>query len=187
MEAYEASERDFGENRPQEMVLKQGQLPEDIRWHQIGTLQRNKVKYIAPFVSMIHSVDSVKLLDTIQKEAQKNNRIIDILFEIHIAQEQSKEGWQMDSFREFCKQIELRDYPNVNFRGLMGMATYTDQIEQIRSEFYSLKECFESLKPTFENFDTLSMGMSGDYQLAIECGSNMVRIGTTIFGNRNYK
>ncbi len=186
MGAYECGQRIFGENKPQEMVEKYNSMPKDIQWHQIGTLQTNKVKYIAPFVAMIHSIDSQKLLATVQKEALKNNRTIDVLMQVHIAQEETKQGWDIDELSNFMQNIPLADYPNIRFRGLMGMATFTKNTSQISEEFNSLKQCFDSLKPLFDSFDTLSMGMSGDYKLAMECGSTMVRVGSSIFGARNY-
>lgn len=185
-EAYQVGQRIFGENRPQEMVEKYNILPKDIKWHMIGSLQTNKVKYIAPFVDMIHSIDSPKLLAMVQKEAVKNNRTIDVLFEIYIADEATKHGWDFDNLLEFVKSGELNNFPNVRFRGVMSMATYTDNQNQIKQEFSRLRNHFETLKQNIETFDTISMGMSGDYQLAMQCGSTMVRIGGMIFGARTY-
>lgn len=186
IEAYEAGERIFGESRPQEMVAKQSAMPQDIMWHQIGSLQTNKVKYIAPFVAMIHSVDSAKLLEVINKEAAKNDRTIDVLFEVFIAQESSKHGWDEAELEAFIASGALASLPNIRVRGLMGMATYTFDNEQVRTEFSRLRSIFDSLKERHfgAEFDTLSMGMSGDYQLAIDCGSTMVRVGSSIFGSR---
>ena len=186
MEAYDAGQRVFGENKPQEMVLKYNEMPKDIQWHQIGTLQTNKVKYIAPFVAMIHSIDSVKLLQFVQKEAVKNNRTIDVLFEVFIAKEETKHGWNIDELLEFIKNNNLDNYPNIRFRGVMGMASFTDDNTQVESEFRLLRSIFDSLKELVPTFDTVSMGMSGDYALAIECGSTAVRVGRSIFGARDY-
>ncbi len=186
IEAYEAGERIFGESRPQEMVAKQASMPKDILWHQIGSLQTNKVKYIAPFVSLIHSVDSAKLLEVINKEALKNNRIIDVLFEVHIAEESTKHGWAERELVEYLENEGLFGLDNIRVRGLMGMATYTSDNEQVKREFEHLRRLFDILKDDYfdSSFDTLSMGMSGDYNLAIECGSTMVRVGSSIFGSR---
>ena len=188
MEAYEAGQRAFGENRPQELVEKYKVLPKDIAWHQIGGLQTNKVKAIAPFVAMIHSVESVKLLETIQKEALKNSRQIDILFEVHIAQEEAKHGWDENDLIDYLQTGAYRSLSAVRFRGLMGVATNTSDDEQIRAEFERLHTLFEKLRLQFfdSTFDTLSMGMSGDYRLAIACGSTMIRVGSAIFGARHY-
>lgn len=192
-EAYDAEQRIFGENRPQEMVAKQAQLPGDIRWHMIGHLQTNKVKHIAPFVAMIQSADSERLLETINKEAVKNSRVIDVLLEIRIAEEQTKHGWDERELEEYLARGAYRELEGVRFRGVMGVATYTGDRRQIRSEFLHLKDIFDNLKARYfdrdadtrGDFDTLSMGMSGDYPIAIECGSTMVRIGSYIFGERN--
>lgn len=183
-EAYKVGQRLFGENRPQEIVEKYAKLPKNIKWHMIGSLQTNKVKHIAPFVEMIHSVDSQKLLDVIQKEAAKNNRSIDVLFEIFIAEEDSKHGWDFYDLMELVKTWKLSDYPNVCFRGVMGMSTFTDNQTQVKREFSLLQNYYNNLHKLIPTFDTISMGMSGDYKLAIECGSNMVRIGSSIFGER---
>ena len=184
IEAYEAGQRIFGENKVQEMVDKYEQLPKDIQWHLIGHLQTNKVKYIVPFVAMIHSVDSEKLLNEINKRASKLNRRIDCLLEIHIAREESKFGMSFEQAQEIFDQKIYQQFPFVNIRGFM------DDKEQVRSEFRSLKEFFDHIKNNYmkdkEDFNVLSMGMSGDYKIAIEEGSNMVRIGTAIFGPRNY-
>jgi pyridoxal phosphate enzyme (YggS family) len=187
-EAYDAGQRSFGENRVQELVEKQEQLPKDIEWHLVGHLQTNKVKYIAPFVSLIHSVDSLKLLEEINKQAEKNNRVIDCLLEIHIADEETKFGLDFDEAIELLRSEEYAALKNIRIVGVMGIATNTDNHKQILEEFYELKTFFKGLKETFfnkaETFKEISMGMSGDYKLAIEQGSTMVRIGSTIFGER---
>lgn len=185
MEAYEAGQRVFGENRPQELRAKYEVMPKDIKWHQIGQLQTNKVKYIAPFVVMIESVDSDKLLTVIDKEARKNERIIDVLFEVHVAEEESKSGWTTDELTDYIASGKWREYANVRVRGLMAIATFTDDIDVIKSEFRAMKSLFDKSRPAFgEHFDTLSMGMTSDYVTAIECGSTEVRIGSLIFGAR---
>lgn len=185
--AYEAGQRVFGESRPQEMCAKREQMPEDCRWHMIGHLQTNKVKYITPFVEMIHSVDSLRLLDSINREAMKCGRIVDILLEVHLAKEESKSGFSVDELQEVIATEDIKDLAYVRVRGLMTIASNTDNQDVIASEFKQLKKLFEELKPQFgKHFDTLSMGMTSDYPLAIECGSTMVRIGSLIFGERNY-
>ncbi|WP_312921636.1 YggS family pyridoxal phosphate-dependent enzyme [Empedobacter brevis] len=184
-EAYEAGIRDFGENKIQEMCDKYEVLPKDIRWHMIGHVQTNKVKYMAPFVHLIHGVDSLKLLKEIDKQAQKNNRVIDVLLQQFIADEETKFGLDDKEIRQIMQE-EIQNLPHVRVVGLMGMATFTDDENQIRNEFKTLKSNFEYLKNNFENISILSMGMSGDYQIAIEEGSTMVRIGSSIFGYRNY-
>lgn len=187
MEVYNAGQRIFGENRPQEMTEKYGQLPHDIRWHMIGHLQTNKVKYIAPFVELIHSVDTDKLLAVIDKEAAKNNRSIDVLFEVHVAQEETKSGWTVDELKEYVASGAWRAYGHIRVRGLMTVATQTDDTEQIRREFTCVRNLHDQLRATFgSRFDTLSMGMTHDYAIAIECGATMVRIGSRIFGARDY-
>ena len=188
LEAYRAGQRAFGENRPQELVEKYHALPKDIRWHQIGGLQSNKVKYIAPFVAMIHSVESAKLLDVIQKEAVKNDRTIDVLLEIRIAREASKHGWSEKDLIDYLQTDAYRNLNSVRFRGLMGVATHTEDQETIRAEFTRLHELFVRLGNEYfdRDFDTLSMGMTSDYPIAVSCGSTMVRIGSYIFGARNY-
>lgn len=189
LEAYAAGQRIFGENKAQEMTTKYEALPKDIEWHMIGHLQRNKVKYIAPYVSLIHSVDSLRLLKEINKEAQKNNRTIPCLLQVYIAKEESKFGLDETEVVELLDN-HLLELPNIKIVGLMGMATNTDNEATIKNEFISLNVFFNRLKQThFSNdqgFQVLSMGMSGDYSLAISCGSNMVRIGSAIFGSRNY-
>ncbi|QES91310.1 YggS family pyridoxal phosphate-dependent enzyme [Empedobacter brevis] len=184
-EAYEAGIRDFGENKIQEMCDKYEVLPKDIRWHMIGHVQTNKVKYMAPFVHLIHGVDSLKLLKEIDKQAQKNNRVIDVLLQQFIADEETKFGLDDKEIRQIMQE-EIQSLPHIRVVGLMGMATFTDDENQIRKEFKTLKSNFEYLKNNFENISILSMGMSGDYQIAIEEGSTMVRIGSSIFGYRNY-
>ena len=187
-EAYDAGQRIFGENLVQEMVDKQQQLPADIEWHLIGHLQSNKVKYIAPFVGMIHSVDSLKLLKEIDKQAKKNNRIIDCLLQIYIADEDSKFGLDYDEAIELLRSEEYLDMQHIRIRGLMGMATNNVSDKQVQTEFEELSVLFDGLKESFfkedDSFDELSMGMSGDYKLALEEGSTMVRIGSKIFGAR---
>ncbi|MCO5934957.1 YggS family pyridoxal phosphate-dependent enzyme [Mucilaginibacter sp. RB4R14] len=187
-QAYDAGQRLFGENTVQEMVEKQEQLPKDIEWHLIGHLQSNKVKYIAPFVSMIQSVDSIKLLKKINKHAEKNKRVIDCLLQIYIADEESKFGLGFDEVIELLRSEEFADLKNIRIRGMMGIATNTDSEKQIKDEYYELKTFFDGMKVSFfrkeESFDTLSMGMSSDYKVAIEQGSNLVRLGSTIFGGR---
>jgi pyridoxal phosphate enzyme (YggS family) len=190
LEAYRAGQLDFGENKVQDLTAKQERLPKDIRWHMIGHLQSNKVKYLASFVHMIHGVDSMKLVRVIDKEAVKNQRIIDCLFQVHIAQEEVKFGFSRDELFQMVQSESFREVRNIRFRGVMGMATYTENSAQIREEFRDLKRIFEELKGSFfsseTSFDQLSFGMSGDYQLALEEGSTMVRIGSLIFGPRNY-
>lgn len=186
-EAYDAGQRIFGESRPQEMCAKQPQLPADVEWHMIGHLQTNKVKYIAPFVSLIHSVDSERLVVEIDRQAKRFGRVIDVLFEVHLAEDESKSGWNEGELREWLTSGSLSEFGNVRVRGLMTIGTLTDDIELNRREFCALKSLFEELRPHFgAEFDTLSMGMTGDYREAIECGSTMVRIGSKIFGERNY-
>lgn len=188
-EMYDKGQRIFGENRVQEVVDKYETLPKDIQWHAIGHLQRNKVKYIAPFVSMIHSVDSARLLSEINKRAEENERVIDCLLQFHIAEEESKFGWQkVQEVLDFLNSSDFPKMKNIRIVGLMGMATFTDDTEQVRGEFKRLKGYFDELKNTFfsdnEAFKEISMGMSGDYQLAVEEGSTMVRIGSLLFGKR---
>ncbi len=184
-QAYSAGQRIFGESRVQELVAKQGELPNDIEWRMIGHLQCNKVKYIAPFISLIESVDSQRLIVEINRCALKVGRVIDILLEIHVAQEQSKDGWEWSELKEFIASDQIKEMKGIRLRGVMGMATYTDNQKRIRGDFNLLHEYFCELKPLFgESFDTLSMGMSDDYQAAIECGSTSVRIGSMIFGGR---
>ena len=184
MEAYNVGQRVFGENKVQDMTAKNESLPKDIRWHMIGHVQTNKVKYMAPYVDLIHGVDSFKLLKEINKQAAKNERIISCLLQIHIAEEATKFGLSPDECKEVVIQAEALE--NITIKGLMGMATFTDNVSQIEREFKSLKELFEDLKSDNKDFDILSMGMSGDYELAIKEGSTMIRVGSKIFGERNY-
>ena len=187
MQAYEAGQRIFGENKIQEMTDKWEEMPKDIQWHMIGHVQSNKVKFMAPFVSLIHGVDSLKLLQEINKQALKNNRVIDCLLQIYIAEEESKFGLDENELNELLSSSELKEMKNIRILGLMGMATFTEDQNQIKKEFTHLKSIFDSIqKIETENLqlNTISMGMSGDYQLAIECGSTMVRIGSSIFGGR---
>lgn len=190
IEAYNHGQRAFGENKVQEMVWKYEALPKDIEWHYIGHLQTNKVKYIAPFVHLIHGVDSFKLLKTIDSEAKKAERIIPCLLQFHIAEEETKFGLSMQEAEVILNSAETKLLKNVQVSGVMGMATFTDDENQVRKEFACLKTYFRKLKSDYfsdnELFNTISMGMSGDYLIAIEEGSTMVRIGSTIFGERNY-
>ena len=181
IEAYQIGQRIFGENKVQELVQKFEELPKDINWHMIGHLQTNKVKFIAPFVSLIHGVDSIKLLKEINKRAKQNNRVIDCLLQVHIATESTKFGFDIPKVNEAIDSAN--EYQNIRIVGLMGMATFTDNKQQVIQEFSSLKTVFDTVKN--EHITTLSMGMSGDYQLAIEQGSSMVRVGSAIFGHRN--
>jgi len=190
LEAYTAGQRLFGENKVQEMVSKYETLPRDIEWHLIGHLQSNKVKYIAPFVSLIHSVDSLKLLSVIDKEGMKINRVIPCLLQFHIATEETKFGLSLDEAVDLLDSAEYKAMKFVQLRGVMGMATFTNNTELIHSEFRNLKTSFELLKRKYFNgdpvFSEISMGMSDDYLIAVDEGSTMVRIGSTIFGVRNY-
>ncbi len=190
MEAYILGQRAFGENKVQELVGKASEMPDDIEWHMIGHLQSNKVKYIAPFVSLIHGVDSFKLLRVIDKEAAKNNRIIPCLLQVHIASEETKFGFSPEELKLALQTGEHYQYKNIDIRGLMGMATFTDNESVIRSEFRMLKQLFDELKDCYfkdvVTFREVSMGMSDDYQIAIEEGSTMVRVGSAIFGARHY-
>ena len=184
-EAYEAGQRIFGESRVQELLVKYEALPKDIEWQMIGHLQTNKVRQIVPFISLIQSVDSVRLAECINREAERIGRVVDILLEIHMAQEESKTGWQYNSLVEYLQSGAFAELRNIRVRGVMGMATNTDDEAVIRHDFERLAECKRELAEHFgEEFDTLSMGMSDDYELAIECGSTMVRIGSSIFGDR---
>ena len=185
---YDLGQRAFGENYVQELVDKEASLPKDIQWHFIGHLQSNKVKYIAPFVYMIHGVDSEKLLQEINKQGIKNNRIIDCLLQVHIALEETKFGFDGPALHEFLTSGRVANYSNVRIRGLMGMASFSEDQTLLTKEFTMLKSYFDNASKAFPNgqFDTLSMGMSSDYKLAISLGSNMVRIGSLLFGARNY-
>lgn len=188
MEAYEAGQRIFGENKIQEMADKWEQMPKDVQWHMIGHVQTNKVKYMAPFVSLVHGVDSLKLLKEINKQAVKNGRVIDCLLQLHIAEEETKFGMDEQELNDLLESEKFKQMENIKIVGLMGMATFTEDQQQIRKEFTQLKSIFDRLEsqPSTVNcqLSTLSMGMSGDYQIAIECGSTMVRIGSSIFGER---
>ena len=186
-EAYETGHRNFGENKVQELADKFDHLPKDIKWHMIGHLQRNKVKFIAPFIHLIHGVDSFKLLKEINKQALKNNRIINCLLQFHIAEENTKFGLHLDEALSFISNQEFLELKNISISGVMGMASFTEDKSKIEKEFSSLIAIFDKLKTQFNNKDSfkwISMGMSGDYKIAINQGSNMVRIGSTIFGNR---
>ena len=183
-QAYEAGQRIFGENKIQEMASKWEELPKDIAWHMIGHVQRNKVKYMAHFVDLIHGVDSIKLLKEIQKQAIKHDRTIRCLIQIRIAEEETKFGLPEEELEGLIQAVE--DLPNVQIVGLMGMATFTDNQDQITSEFNMLKVLFDKVRNSSSSINTLSIGMSGDYSIAIECGSNMIRVGSKIFGERNY-
>lgn len=185
-EAYDGGQRIFGENKIQEMVTKYDALPKDIEWHMIGHLQRNKVKYMAHFVNLIHGVDNFKTLLEINKQAKKHDRVINCLLQAHIAEESTKFGLSFDEITTILSSKEIQELKNINIVGLMGMATFTDDQNQLEKEFSSLNNLFHKLKEENNHLTTLSMGMSGDYTLAIKCGSNMVRIGSSIFGNRNY-
>jgi hypothetical protein len=188
IEAYDTGQRDFGENKVQELVDKHEKLPKDIKWHMIGHLQTNKVKYIAPFIHLIHGVDSVKLLLEIEKNGKKINRKIPCLIQFHIAQEETKYGFDWNEIIDFLKTESFRHLTCIDFRGVMGMASFTDNKDQVRKEFAELKSIFDNLKRSyFQNesaFNTISMGMSNDYQIAIEEGSTMIRVGSSIFGSR---
>lgn len=189
-ELYRAGQRVFGENKPQELAQKWQQLPKDIEWHMIGHLQTNKVKYIAPFVSLIHSVDSPKLLAIIDKEAAKNGRVVDCLFQIHIAEEETKFGFDYQELDEFIGSGVIDEFKNVRMVGVMGMATFTDDNQQVKYEFHNLYEIYIKLKQKYfaskPYFKEISMGMSDDFPIAVEEGSTMVRVGSAIFGARIY-
>ena len=186
-QAYDAGHRSFGESRPQELKAKYDALPKDIKWHMIGHLQTNKIKYIAPFVHLIESLDSERLAAAIDREAAKCGRTIDCLLEIHVTDEESKSGWEWSELKAFVQAGGFQHCPNIRIRGVMGMATFTDDESVVRSDFERLSACKAELAPYFgEEFDTLSMGMSDDYLVAMEYGSTEVRIGSTIFGEREY-
>lgn len=188
-EAYDAGQRIFGENRPQEMQSKAEELPNDIQWHMVGHLQSNKVKYIAPFVSLIHSIDKLKLLKEVNKRAKQNERCVDVLLQIHIAKEESKFGMDEEEVKELLDSEGYEKLENVRVVGLMGMATFTDNESRIEKEFDYLKQLFDELKSSYfsqeDSFGTLSMGMSSDYKIALKAGSTMVRVGSSIFGARD--
>ncbi|WP_034040172.1 YggS family pyridoxal phosphate-dependent enzyme [Wocania ichthyoenteri] len=192
MEAYNAGQRIFGENKIQEMAEKHEEMPKDIEWHMIGHVQRNKVKYMAEFVSLIHGVDNFKLLKEINKQAKKHNRTIDCLLQIKIASEDSKFGMSFDEASEIIQSKAFSELQHIKVTGVMGMATFTDDMNQVEKEFTVLKTYFDKLKICHTErsqnteFRITSMGMSGDYELAIDCGSNMIRVGSSIFGERNY-
>lgn len=184
LESYEAGQRIFGENKVQEMTRKYEVLPKDIQWHMIGHVQSNKVKYMAPFVALIHGVDSLKLLKEINKQALKNKRVINCLLQVHIAKESTKFGLSnMECIEALTAAESLK---NITIKGLMGMATFTDDHSQVEQEFDRLKQLYDQLAKKYSEFEILSMGMSGDYQIAIAKGSNMIRVGSKIFGERNY-
>jgi len=185
MEAYNAGQRIFGENKIQEMVEKFGDMPKDIKWHMIGHVQRNKVKYMSEFVSLIHGVENFKLLKEIDKQAKKHDRIIECLLQIKIAEEDSKFGMSKDDASALLQSDEFSELKHIKVIGLMGMATFTGDMKQIENEFKFLKHTFSELKTLNSELKTISMGMSGDYQLAIDCGSTMIRVGSSIFGARN--
>jgi hypothetical protein len=186
MEAYNAGQRIFGENKIQEMAEKQQQMPKDIQWHMIGNVQRNKVKYMASFVDLVHGVDSLKLLNEINKQAAKHQRVINCLLQLKIAQEDTKFGMTSKEAHEILTSEHFKSLKNIAIVGVMGMASFTEDTTQIKEEFTLLKSNFDSLKNTEENLKVVSMGMSGDYPLAIENGSTMIRVGSRIFGTRNY-
>jgi PLP dependent protein len=191
MDAYQCGQRQFGENKVQELVSKYEALPKDIEWHMIGHLQSNKVKYIVPFVALIHGVDSIKLLQCIDKEARKVGRVVDCLLQVHIAMESTKFGFGIDELPSLLTSELITSLGSVRIRGLMGMATFTDDDMQVKHEFSRLKKVFDSLKQGLfsctNSFDLISMGMSDDYLLAVSEGSNMVRVGSSIFGERDYR
>ena len=183
---YNLGHRDFGENYVQELVDKQAQLPKDIHWHFIGHLQSNKVKYIAPFVHLIHGVDSIKLLQEINKQAAKQNRVINCLLQVHIATEETKFGFDEASLNDFIQNKSWESLPNICIKGLMGMASFTNDMNQVTSEFKMLHGLYVHAKENIATIETLSMGMSADYAIAIKEGSNLVRVGSLLFGARNY-
>lgn len=186
-EAYAAGQRVFGESRVQELTAKYEQLPKDIEWQMIGHLQTNKVRAIAPFISLIQSVDSQRLLECIDREAERCGRVIDCLLEVHVTAEESKSGWDVDSLRDYLASGAISELKSVRIRGVMGMATFTEDMAVVRADFERIAAIKRELEPLFDSsFDILSMGMSDDYPLAVECGSTMVRIGSSIFGSRQY-
>ena len=189
MESYEAGQRIFGENKIQEMTAKYEEMPKDVEWHMIGHVQTNKVKYMAPFVNLVHGVDSLKLLKEINKQAKKNNRVINCLLQMHIAEEETKFGMDEAELNELLASEEFTQMQNIKVTGLMGMATFTENEAQVKKEFTHLKVIFDSIRQKTEAAnlkpEILSMGMSGDYKTAIECGSTMIRVGSSIFGSRH--
>jgi pyridoxal phosphate enzyme (YggS family) len=191
LEAYNTGQRCFGENRVQEIMNKKDLLPSDIGWHLIGHLQRNKVKFIVPFISMIHSVDSLKLLSEINSEASKIDRVVKVLLQVHIAMEETKFGFSREEIEEMIALVEFRNFRHVLICGVMGMATFTSDTSQVRKEFRSLSDLYTGLKSSYFqsdlNFREISMGMSGDYEIAIPEGSTMIRVGSLIFGERTHK
>ena len=185
LEAYGTGQRIFGESRVQELTAKFEALPKDIEWHMIGHLQTNKVRAIAPFVSLVHSVDSQRLAECIDREAARCGRVIDCLLELHVSSDATKSGWDLDELRDYLATGAFRELKNIRFRGIMGMATYTDNADVIRADFEALAAAKRELEPLFDDdFNILSMGMSDDYPIAVECGSTMVRVGSRIFGAR---
>ena len=186
MKAYKIGHRSFGENKVQEMSRKFEELPKDIIWHMVGHVQSNKIKYMAPFVNLIHGVDSFKSIKIINKEGQKNNRVLNCLLQLKISQEESKFGLEADALKKIIFSDEYDEMKNIKIKGIMAMATNTNSKDIIRNEFMYAKNIFDEINAINNNFEILSMGMSNDYQLAIECGSNMIRIGSLIFGDRNY-
>ena len=187
LEAYNLGQKDFGENRVQDMKVKAQRLPKDIRWHMIGRIQTNKIKDFISYVHLVHGVDRLKVLSSINNEAKKINRVIDVLIQVHIAKEETKTGFSFDELEEVFSNENQNKFENIRIRGLMGMATFTENQNEIRKEFSMLKKTFENIKKAIyePHFDILSMGMSGDFQIAIQEGSTMVRIGTLLFGKRN--
>lgn len=187
LEAYNLGQKDFGENRVQDMKVKAQRLPKDIRWHMIGRIQTNKIKDFISYVHLVHGVDRLKVLSSINNEAKKINRVIDVLIQLHIAKEETKTGFSFDELEEVFSNENQNKFENIRIRGLMGMATFTENQNEIRKEFSMLKKTFENIKKAINepHFDILSMGMSGDFQIAIQEGSTMVRIGTLLFGKRN--
>jgi pyridoxal phosphate enzyme (YggS family) len=186
MQAYDAGQRIFGENKVQEMVEKHQQMPKDVQWHMIGHLQRNKVKYMAEFVDLIHGVDSLKLLTEINKQAKKHGRVINCLLQIKIASEDTKFGFNREDALALINSDEFQDLKHIHISGVMGMASFTNETKQVKTEFENLKNIFDTLKKNQPGMEIISMGMSGDYQLAISCGSTMIRVGSHIFGARHY-
>lgn len=181
--AYNFGQRNFGENKVQELIKKSGELPKDINWHMIGHLQRNKVKYIVPFIHLIHSVDSLRLLKEINKQAKKQLKKVNVLIQVDISNDDSKFGFSLFEINDLFEKINYDDYQNIKFKGLMGMASFTSDKEKIRKQFNSLNNVYQKFKKR-HSFEYLSMGMSGDYIIALECGSNMIRLGSNIFGKR---
>jgi len=186
MMAYKTGQRVFGENKIQEMSVKQGDLPKDIKWHMVGHVQSNKIKYMAPYVDLIHGIDTLKSIKILNKEGAKNNRILNCLLQLKISKEESKFGLSETLFKEIIYSNEYKDMKNVKIKGMMAMASNTNENSIIRSEFVQAKKLFDEINTLDKSFDILSMGMSNDYKIAIECGSNMIRLGSLIFGERNY-